>query len=480
MPNDPLNSLTPLDEQLVAYLDGELDAEGCRRVEELLATEADVRQRLREMERTWNLLDNLDAAAVPGQFVESTLEMVAVAASQDVELSRAEAPRRRRRRLLWMVGSVLAAGLVGFLATALFWPDPDRQLLQDLPVLENLDQFRPVTDIAFLHGLRDAGLFTEDDGESPAETPVRPPESLDQRRLRVEAMGLGDQQQLLRLKERFDAFTPDQQQRLRQLDASLDADADGGQLRQIMGRYCEWLKTLPSYARAELTDMPPAERLKAVEKHLSDAARQAGRQLGRKDTETLMRWFNACVQRDQQRLLDSLPAPQRKKAVEATSQMRARTLFWTMWQQWQSASPGHPPASMTDDDLARLREELSPKPRKRLESKPIAQQWQLVANWIRDAARQRWTHGPLSKPDDERLLDFFENKLDDVQRDRLLSMPGEEMQRALLRLYMTRTKSSEPPSHGHRSDANHKRDRRPPDAAPAKKTPKGEKPAVSP
>ena len=71
MNDDLSNGATPLDEQLVAYLDGELDAESSRRIDELLATDAEVRRRLQEMERTWDLLDDLDTAPVGGQFAQT-------------------------------------------------------------------------------------------------------------------------------------------------------------------------------------------------------------------------------------------------------------------------------------------------------------------------------------------------------------------------------------------------------------------------
>ncbi len=49
----------------------------------------------------------------------------------------------------------------GFFAVVLLMPDPNRQLLEDLPVLENLDEYRQIDDIEFLRMLRDAGLFRE-------------------------------------------------------------------------------------------------------------------------------------------------------------------------------------------------------------------------------------------------------------------------------------------------------------------------------
>jgi hypothetical protein len=450
MNDNSSNNAMPQTEQLVAYLDGELDPESSRRIEELLATDAEVRCRVQELERTWNLLDDLDTAPVDGHFTQSTLEMVAVAASGDAEESLAEAPRRRRRRLLAVGGSLLAAVLAGFLATVLLWPDPNRQLVQDLPVLENLDEYRPIGDIEFLHLLSDARLFLKDDGDAPAAEAVPSDESLAQRRLRIESMSPGEKQGILRLRERFVALDGEQQQRLRRLDKSLQEDADTAQLRQIMRRYCEWLKSLPSFTRAELADLTPADRVKSVEKRLQEENRAGVRRLGERDSEAFMRWIKESVARHEKQLLEMLPQQQRKKATELTPQMLQRMLSLQMLEQWQKAGPGKPPPLMTDDDLARLRGELSPKMRTRLESKPTAEQWKVVADWLGHVARRRPMHGPLPRPDDERLADFFEKELTDQERGRLLDMPIGEMQRALLGMYWARTKPAEGP--GHRPD----------------------------
>jgi hypothetical protein len=90
--------------------------------------------------------------------------MVAVAATDDVEKEQAEAPRRRRRR--WLIGGagLLAAGAAGFLAVLLLRPDPNRQLLDDLPVLERLDEFRQIDRVEFLELLLEnqEELFPQD------------------------------------------------------------------------------------------------------------------------------------------------------------------------------------------------------------------------------------------------------------------------------------------------------------------------------
>jgi anti-sigma factor RsiW len=164
-PSRPSDSFN-LEEQLVAYLDGELDEESARRVEHLLSTNSKVREALQRLERTWELLETLDQPAVEEKFTRSTLEMVVQTASEEVASQQAAMPRRWRRR--WLIGTagLLASGLVGFLAAALLWPDPNQQLLRDLPILEDLDQYRQIDDVEFLRALHREGLFVEeaDDG----------------------------------------------------------------------------------------------------------------------------------------------------------------------------------------------------------------------------------------------------------------------------------------------------------------------------
>ena len=120
---------------------------------------------------------------------------------------------------------MFAALAAGFLAVMLFAPDPNRQLLQDLPVLENLDEYRQIGDIEFLRMLRDQGLFAKESGELPDPVTAEP-ESLARRRQRIESMGPSKQEQLLRIEERFTELDRDQQQQLRTLHQAIQQSAD--------------------------------------------------------------------------------------------------------------------------------------------------------------------------------------------------------------------------------------------------------------
>jgi anti-sigma factor RsiW len=138
-----------LREELVAYLDGELDAEQSRRIELRASEEPRARRMLHEFDRTWHMLDELDAPATSEDFTRTTLEMVAHAADQDVKTHQAEAPRRRRRAALWTAAGLIVAAAAGFLIVAALIPEPNAQLLQDLPIIENFDQYREIGSVIF-------------------------------------------------------------------------------------------------------------------------------------------------------------------------------------------------------------------------------------------------------------------------------------------------------------------------------------------
>ena len=169
MPDNPVNDDAQLREELVAYLDGELSAEQSRQIEQRAAAEPNARRMLEELDRTWHMLDELDSPATNEDFTCTTLEMVALAAAEDAQQAKVQRPWRRLRAALWAVAGLVVAAAAGFLAVAWALPDPNAQLLQDLPVLENYDQYRdilsqyPKSDsIDFLRALQKEKLFPKE------------------------------------------------------------------------------------------------------------------------------------------------------------------------------------------------------------------------------------------------------------------------------------------------------------------------------
>lgn len=149
-------------EELTAYLDGELDAVAVRQVEDRLAADPAYRDELTRLQRAWDLLDRLPRCTVGESFTRTTMEMVAVAAEEELAAQTAQLPRRRRRRGAAAAVGVAVAAVAGFVVGRQFWPDPNAALIRDLPVIENLEMYRQAESLEFLRRLHDSGLFGEE------------------------------------------------------------------------------------------------------------------------------------------------------------------------------------------------------------------------------------------------------------------------------------------------------------------------------
>jgi anti-sigma factor RsiW len=163
------NTLTPaagIDEELVSYLDGELDASGAARVERRLADDASYRARLAQLQRAWDLLDTLQRCEAGDDFTRSTVEMIAVKAVDDAKTGQMRAVRRQSFAWLSIGAVVLVAAVTGYFLLTYRLGQPNRDLVRDLPVIERIDEYRNADSVEFLDRLHKEGLFAAevDDG----------------------------------------------------------------------------------------------------------------------------------------------------------------------------------------------------------------------------------------------------------------------------------------------------------------------------
>lgn len=156
------------DELLAAYLDNELSDAERAAVETRLVEDDTFRQRLDELDRAWDMLDSLPKVDLDDEkFVRTTVEMITVKASQEVQQFEES---KRRSATLRKVGVALAMVVLmvaGYLVTQWRLDRPDRILVENLTVIENVDELELVEDIEFLEALKAEGLFV---GESNDES----------------------------------------------------------------------------------------------------------------------------------------------------------------------------------------------------------------------------------------------------------------------------------------------------------------------
>ena len=159
-------------EQLVAYLDGELTPEEAQQVERRLSQDESFRQLLRSLQEAWDLLDELPQPTLDDGFTQTTVEMVAVRMSEDVKAEQSLSRRRQGIRRVAQAAVVAASLAGGFWGVRSLQDKADRALLRDLSVIQHVDLYTEVDDLAFLESLASEGLFTETlNEETPSELP---------------------------------------------------------------------------------------------------------------------------------------------------------------------------------------------------------------------------------------------------------------------------------------------------------------------
>ncbi len=151
-------------DDLVAYLDGEVDDHQRERIEQRLATDDKYRQLLVRLQSTWQLLDRLPTAQADESFTKTTIAMVATQfdAATDQPVPAALTKEKTRRRLL-KLAALAAVAVVGFLLVAVPSALRQRAEIRDLPVIENAELYRFTENIEFLRMLDDANLFDDED-----------------------------------------------------------------------------------------------------------------------------------------------------------------------------------------------------------------------------------------------------------------------------------------------------------------------------
>lgn len=159
---------TEVDELLAAYLDNELTETERSLVETRLAEDESFRSRLDELDRAWDMLDALPKADLDDEkFVRTTVEMITVAASQEIQAYEQQRKRTALARQAGIALGIVALVGMGYMLTQWRLGRPDRVLVENLPVIENVDELERVDNIEFLEALRKEGLFT---GETSDES----------------------------------------------------------------------------------------------------------------------------------------------------------------------------------------------------------------------------------------------------------------------------------------------------------------------
>jgi hypothetical protein len=241
-------------------------------------------------------------------------------------------------------------------------------------------------------------------------------DELAERRARILALSPAEKEQLLRRHRRLNEDAA-QREQLRKLDRDLRSAPDREALVAVMHRYHEWLKTLHPARAAELKNLPPAEKLAKVKQWRGEQALRKARDLSPQDKAAVVRWLiaNRAPAENRQRLLELSPDEQLLLA--------RRFLLARM-----AGGRSRLAADLSAEEVQSLLASLSPQAGSLMAAMPGEQaRKKLAAQWIWQTL--------LPKVTREELMRFFES-LPAEQKRRLESLPQDESQRQLRRLYL--------------------------------------------
>ena len=150
-------------DNFVAYLDGELSPDETKKLEGILADSPVARKDVEMLVRTYELLDLLPRPQATTEFTQRTMATVKLA---DVKPDLTQSWWYKRAHLFVVTaagaGLLVVSGLLGYASTNRWAPSNEELLLRDLPIIQNIDEYRQVGQHEFLERLEGQPLLMQE------------------------------------------------------------------------------------------------------------------------------------------------------------------------------------------------------------------------------------------------------------------------------------------------------------------------------
>ncbi len=278
-------------ELLVAYLDGELSEAESTSVEEKISADRTIRKEVEALDRVWNILSKLPHTTLNENFAQTTIELVTLQAEQDLTEQTQELQIVQRRSWGWIISLFLGTAVsVFFLCRLLLGPTPTEILLADLPLIQQLDNYRQVTNIGFLRQLHTYLERVKKTSQAPPSNQQRSAQNKfrlltlstkksknkrdhfisvlesgpNNRRKKITHYSNLEKEQLQHRLENYLAMSPQERTTWKTFHQEIINAPDREILWDMLFGYTSLLKLLPEGERVILQDLSSQERLKKI------------------------------------------------------------------------------------------------------------------------------------------------------------------------------------------------------------------------
>ncbi|WP_050769498.1 hypothetical protein [Blastopirellula marina] len=260
-------------------------------------------------------------------------------------------------------------------------------------------------------------------------------DDLADRRQRIEQMSQAEKDELLSSQQRWERLSAAGREHCEEIHTALETRDDGHELREVMNRYYEWLKTLDPVKRAEIEKLPIEKRVATIKSELEEESRRrrfgmmrdALRGASEQDMPKIWAWLVDFMQKNQEPIeayMETQFGEDSRLRHRLDEMPVERRLFW-VWvkmnfePQVDAPLPG-------PGDIKRLAADLTPQTRTMLEKLPIDGQRDLLRQLIFKAFHSQM----LENASEEDVRKYFE-KLPAERRSHLASLPKDAFEREL-------------------------------------------------
>lgn len=261
------------DELLTSYLDQELTPEERSQFERRLVDEEELRLRLAEMRRAWELLDDFPETPFNQHFTRSTLEMVAL----DIELDRGKVASIFGTKLDWLpklsfntLAVILAclAVIVGSLVGLAIRQRTLKNEAYQVAVASVLPLLQDFSDVESLQGLLDIPKWKELLGLQSIRdrilTDFPKGQDVDSIQQWTSRLDVNQKELLYNQKQGLDRMTLSERNKISKRYEELKSQPNVEELQSVAAAIYGVLQSLPMNTRAEIRSLPSSRKSRAL------------------------------------------------------------------------------------------------------------------------------------------------------------------------------------------------------------------------